>query len=186
MPAEGAPPLDAPPLDPPDPPDPPPPDPPPLDAPPPVKRVLRLAVHHTYTAKAVENAMAPLDSELNIIMAADMVMHKTFLLGGHHMTNGNSNSNANANSRVTAGPANVSRGPVHGEVRLHKRSGLMYIWEFVPGTEKFRWMRLDTYALGLWRVFPRRFAKTGDLRRPNRARMGLQGDGPVFARIEFD
>ena len=82
-------------------------------------------------------------------------------------------------------PNNAAKGPQIGEVRVHRRTGLVYVWEYVPGTDLLRWLRFDTFSYGMWRMFPRRVAKVGDLRRINRAKIGMDAGPVTFARLEF-
>lgn len=60
------------------------------------------------------------------------------------------------------------------------------MWEYVPGTDVLRWLRFDTFSFGMWRMFPRRIAKVTDLRRINRAKIGMNAGPSTFARIEFE
>lgn len=89
----------------------------------------------------------------------------------------NKNANAsNTRARPTQAfvdPRQPRRTPQLGEVRYHAKNGLLYIYQVVPGKERLGWLRLDTWALGGWRRFPRRTADTRSLRKFNRASMGL-------------
>lgn len=87
----------------------------------------------------------------------------------------------NAPNNAAAAPA----GPQVSEVRVHRRTGLMYVWEYVPGTDLLRWLRFDTFSYGMWRMFPRRIAKVADLRRINRAKIGMEAGPITFGRMEF-
>lgn len=70
---------------------------------------------------------------------------------------------------------------------MHAGTGIMYTWEFVPGTDRLGWVRLDTWARGAWRDFPGATARAASLRRPDRRalRLGGRPDGPTFARVTF-
>lgn len=86
-------------------------------------------------------------------------------------------------SRVRTAPASI------GEVRVHRRTGLLYIHEFVPGAKDDRlgWLRFDTWVWGAWRQFPQKTARESDLVRLDRRAMRLGGksDGPSFAHLTF-
>ena len=53
--------------------------------------------------------------------------------------------------------------PTIGEVRVHRSSGLIYVYEFNPDTEKLQWLRRDTFVRGQWRNYPWRTAANKDL-----------------------
>lgn len=52
-----------------------------------------------------------------------------------------------------------------GELRVHPKLGLLYVFEFHPDTERLTWLRYDTFRAGRWRDFPHRTATPGSLRR---------------------
>lgn len=72
-----------------------------------------------------------------------------------------------------------------GEVRQHRRTGSLYIREFVPGTDRVAWLRYDTFVLGVWRMFGSRVAREADLRPINRVKLGLRGRQPTFSQLQF-
>lgn len=74
--------------------------------------------------------------------------------------------------------------PRIGEVRYHGRTGLLYVYEQVPGKDKLGWVRLDTWVFGGWRGFPWRTADARSLRKINRARLGLdKGHDVTYVHI---
>lgn len=109
--------------------------------------------------------------------------------------NNNNNENDNNNYRqevVTQErspqwrTANMQpNGPALGEVRFHKKTGLMYIYQIHK--ERVGWWRYDTWV---WRVldkFPRRRAMARELRKFNRRALGLAGTDrrPTFVQVGF-
>lgn len=48
---------------------------------------------------------------------------------------------------------------------VHKKNGMLYIYEIVPGTDKQGWLRLDSFSIGRWKEFPHRLAKEDHIRR---------------------
>lgn len=78
--------------------------------------------------------------------------------------------------------------PVLGEVRVHAKTGTLYIWEFVPGGDRPDWLRFETWVRGSWRDFPESTAREEDLRRLDRRAMRLGGPrgDPTFARLTFE
>lgn len=56
-----------------------------------------------------------------------------------------------------------NQGPVIGEARVHRKTGLTYIFERIPGTERLGWLRYDTWWWGALRKFPWRIAKAKHL-----------------------
>lgn len=108
----------------------------------------------------------------------------------------NSNSNAQQQSQriyqhAYAGGNGAARGygmrgPVLGEVRVHRRTGVWYVWDFKPGTERLAWLRYDAFAWNMLRSFPRPVARASELRRFNRTKLGLNGDGPTFVQFKFE
>lgn len=53
--------------------------------------------------------------------------------------------------------------PRIGEVRVHRQTGLQYIYEFNPDTEAPQWLRRDTLVRGEWRRYPMQTARTAEL-----------------------
>lgn len=51
-----------------------------------------------------------------------------------------------------------------GRLGIHKRNGLVYVYEFNPDTEKPGWLRYDTFVRGEWRKYPWKTAKNEDVR----------------------
>lgn len=86
------------------------------------------------------------------------------------------------------GPRNApSTGPTLGEARFHRKTGLIYVYGVIPGTERVGWLRWDTRFWGTWRHFPSRTARARDLRKFPRERLGLDTDDPVtFIHAEFE
>ncbi len=90
-----------------------------------------------------------------------------------------------ASNNGNASRGNRRDGPQEGEIRVHKRTGLWYVWDFLPGTNRGKWMRWDTTVWNMWRIFPAPTARAVDLRRFNRRKLNLEGNGPTFVRVEF-
>lgn len=44
------------------------------------------------------------------------------------------------------------------EVGVHKKNGMLYIYDFVPGSDVRGWLRLDSWSVGMWHQFPHRLA----------------------------
>lgn len=85
------------------------------------------------------------------------------------------------------GAHSQSAGPQLGEVRVHRKNGLTYIYEVVPNKERLGWLRHDTWLWGAWARFPNKLANVRDLRRFDRARLDLSGDEPVtFLHCRFE
>lgn len=51
-----------------------------------------------------------------------------------------------------------------GQLGVHTRTGLLYIWDFNPDTEKLQWLRYDTFVRGEWRKFPWRTATAANVK----------------------
>lgn len=76
-------------------------------------------------------------------------------------------------------------GPVLGEVRYHRKNGLMYIYEFLDS--RLAWIRYDTWVWGRWQDFPHRTAKERDLRKFDREGLHLNPKKPyTLVRIGFE
>lgn len=70
---------------------------------------------------------------------------------------------------------------------MHKKTGLMYIFDFHPRTQRLAWLRYDTHFWGAWRKFPHKVARHRDLLRFNREKMRLGGreNSPTFVTMAF-
>lgn len=53
--------------------------------------------------------------------------------------------------------------PSIGEVRVHRQTGLLYMWEFNPATGAPQWLRRDTFVRGEWRRSPVQTARAAEL-----------------------
>lgn len=74
---------------------------------------------------------------------------------------------------------------VINEVRVHKQTGIMYIYEFNPDTNRPGWLRYDTWVRGAWRDFPNQRAQETDLRPFDRAGLRLRPGTPTFVTMSF-
>lgn len=108
--------------------------------------------------------------------------------------NNNTNKNNNNNNRSpmeaqwarhNAAHASHKNAPALGEVRVHRRTGLMYTYEIYKG--KVGWWRLDTGLWGALERFPRRRAAPRELRKFNRKALRLGGgvSRPTFVQLVF-
>ena len=107
--------------------------------------------------------------------------------------NNNNNNNNNNNrdpvsarfARHNAAQAAHPNAPVLSEVRVHRRSGLMYIYEIYKG--RVGWWRMDTGLWGALEKFPRRRASPRELRKFDRKALGLGGgtSRPTFVHMQF-
>ena len=69
------------------------------------------------------------------------------------------------NARSAPGPnARNAAGASIGDKRVHRRTGLVYVYEFNPDTDALQWLRYDTFARGEWRQYPWPTASSQDLK----------------------
>lgn len=81
---------------------------------------------------------------------------------------------------------NRPQGPVPGEIRVHKRTGVFYVLHYKPGTERAAWVRWDALLWDMLSTFPRPIAKTSELRKFNRRKLGLEDpNAPTYAEVKF-
>lgn len=66
-----------------------------------------------------------------------------------------------------------------GEVRVHPRTGLWYVYEFHPDNT-LRWLRYDTFVWGALARFPRPVADERDLLSIKRGTLVRPEDAPPF------
>lgn len=76
--------------------------------------------------------------------------------------------------------------PMLDEVRVHRKNGLTYIYEFIPGKDRAGWLRYDTWVWGAWSRFPNKLAHARDLRRFNRERLHLADGEATFLHSTFE
>lgn len=116
-------------------------------------------------------------------------------------TNANNNNNnynesmaawsrvQNRSPRWRAQPSNRNGMPVLGEVRLHTRTGIMYVYELYKkhprGKERAGWLRYDTWVWKALGRFPNRFARPKDLRKFDRKTLGLPAAPATFVQLQF-
>ena len=58
----------------------------------------------------------------------------------------------------------VKQKPRLGDIRYHPQRKLKYVYEYIPGTEKRQWLRLDTLKVGKWAENDLRTARGSSLR----------------------
>lgn len=80
-------------------------------------------------------------------------------------------------------PSQTNRGnlPVLGEVRVHKRTGIMYIYDLARvsrSKEMAKWLRYDTWVWHALHKFPYKTARVQDLRKFDRRHLHL-AEGPI-------
>ena len=79
--------------------------------------------------------------------------------------------------------------PVIGEVRMHRKSGIMYVYELYRvrrrGPERAGWLRLDTWVRRALPSFPFPVARERNLVKFNRAQLGLEDAPATFVQITF-
>lgn len=81
---------------------------------------------------------------------------------------------------------NMNRGPRIGEARVHRKSGLIYVFERIPGTDRLGWLRMDTWFWGAIRNFPWRTAKPKYLVKFPRRALGLKDTPGGVSVVEMD
>ena len=60
-----------------------------------------------------------------------------------------------------------------GQLGINTRTGLLYIWDFNPDTERLQWLRYDTFVRGEWRKYPWRTATAANVQPLSNARAAL-------------
>jgi hypothetical protein len=107
--------------------------------------------------------------------------------GPGHMVNINNNSNNSRGNGSMWRITHKTEMPQIGEVRLHKRTGIMYIYGLFPSRkgERAGWVRFDTLQWKAIGRFPYKIARPKDLLKFPRSAMGLP-EGPITtAKLMF-